>query len=294
GPDDQHWLIVTAKGTHRLLVHDAHNGALIKTIGGLGDRLGQFNRPNGIWVQDDFLFVVERDNQRVQVMHLPAFNPLGSYGEGHLKNPYGLTVIDSDEPGEFIVYVTDNYETLEEEKPPLSELNQRVHRFEVEAEGITEGTGILNIVESIYADPVYDRLLIADEEISEEGQCIKVYNLAGQFTGQVLGKGIFQNQPEGISLWSTGPNTGFWILTDQGMQKNYFHVFNREDLEYVGTFEGEVTLNTDGVWLDATPSQRYPRGLFYAIHNDGNVAVFSLAEIATALVLERDRNSEKE
>lgn len=301
GPENQHWLIVTAKGTHRLLVHDAHNGALIKYIGGLGDRLGQFNRPNGIWVRDDFVFVVERDNHRVQVLHLPSFTPVGAFGDEQLKQPYGITVIDGEESGEYLVYVTDNYETVDEEKPPLKELNHRVHIFEVEAEGATEGTldadwvsafgategeGVLNIVESIYADPAYDRLMIADEEISEAGQSIKVYDLAGQFTGQVLGKAQFQNQAEGIALWSTGPDSGYWIFTDQGKLANYFHFFDRESLDYLGTIEGEVILNTDGVWLDKTPSARFPKGLFYAIHNDGNVAAFSLEEIAETLGLD--------
>ena len=44
-------------------------------------------------------------------------------------------------------------------------------------------------------------------------------------------------------------------------------------------------MNTDGVWLDAKPSERFPRGAFYAIHNNGNATAFSLEQIAEALGL---------
>jgi len=300
GADGEGWLIVTAKATHRLLVHDAENGALLKVVGGQGSQPGQFDRPNGIWVSEDFVFVVERDNHRVQVLHLPEFTPIGSFGQDELQNPYGLSVVKEEEPYLYTVYVTDNYETPLEEKPPLNELNHRVQVYEVELEGFsedtmdfdplmafgaTQGEGVLNIVESIYADVPNHRLMVADEEISAAGQSIKVYDLGGKFTGTVLGKGLFKNQAEGIALWPTGETSGYWVFTDQGMQQNRYHVFDRESLEYLGGFEGEVTLNTDGIWLDPTPSERYPEGLFYAVHNDGNVAAFDLAEIREALGL---------
>ena len=62
---------------------------------------------------------------------------------------------------------------------------------------------------------------------------------------------------------------------------NYFHLFDRVGYQYVGSFQGPVTMNTDGV--GHTPTARFPRGAFYAIHNDGNVSVFSLEEIAEVL-----------
>jgi len=300
GPAGQGWLMVTAKASDRLLIHDAENGALIKVVGGLGSQLGQFDRPNGIWVMDDFVFVVERDNRRVQVLHLPEFTPIGSFGQDELQKPYGISVIKGDTPQLYKVFVTDNYETAGGDKPSIDELNQRVQVYEVELEGITEGTmdfeavaafgdtqgeGVLNIVESIYADTAYDRLMIADEEVSEAGHCIKVYDLEGRFTGKLLGKGLFHKQAEGIALWPTGESSGYWVFTDQGKRQNCYHVFDRKSLQYLGSFAGETTLNTDGIWLDPTPSERYPEGLFYAVHNDGNVAAFSLAEIRDALGL---------
>lgn len=297
GPNDEHWLIVTAKEGHALLIYDALDGSFIKRVGEQGTKLGQFNRPNGVSVIGDKVFVVERDNQRVQVLTLPDFFQLGSFGMEKLVHPYGLYILAENEH-EMTVYVTDNYETEMEEKPPVAELNRRVHVYDVttieadsvEAEwirafGETSGDGVLNIVESIYGDPTQGHLMVGDEEISLEGQSIKVYSTEGRFTGKVIGKEQFINQPEGIALWETGVTTGYWFFTDQGKRLNLFHVFDRTTFEYLGTFQGELTMNTDGVWLDPTPSERFPRGAFYAIHNDGNATAFSLAEVADALKL---------
>ena len=53
----------------------------------------------------------------------------------------------------------------------------------------------------------------------------------------------------------------------------------------MGSFKGNVTMNTDGVSLDTTASPQFPMGAFYAIHDDGNATAFSLEEIADTLRL---------
>ena len=88
--DGRTWLIATAKSSHRLVVFDADTGERLREVGGEGQAPGEFKRPNGIAVYGDMLFVVERDNHRVQVLSLPDFKPLGSFGEQQLRSPYGL------------------------------------------------------------------------------------------------------------------------------------------------------------------------------------------------------------
>ena len=97
-PDGHTWVIVTAKSSHRLDVYDGDSGERLREVGGEGDAPGRFNRPNGIAVAGDRLFVVERDNHRVQVLSLPDFKPIGSFGEKQLRSPYGLWINDT-EPG---------------------------------------------------------------------------------------------------------------------------------------------------------------------------------------------------
>lgn len=296
-PDGRHLLFATSKAGHSVNVFDAENGAFLQRLGGLGVELGQFNRPNGIWVSDEYLLVVERDNRRVQVWYLPDMVPVGSFGEEQLRKPYGLYVRPLAD-GNYQVYVTDSYETVDETIPPDAELNQRVHVYELEtagrvvegewrfAFGATEGPGRLFVVESIYGDVEHDRVLVAEElEEDGSGRQVKVYNHAGEFTGTTFGQGIFRSQVEGIALLATSARGGYWFVTDQSKTQNLFHVFDRETLTHLGTFEGERTLNTDGIWLSSTPLRRFPQGALYACDNDRAISAFDLAEVLHALGL---------
>ena len=107
-PDGHVWVIVTGKSTHRLDVYDGDSGKRLREVGSEGSAPGQFFRPNGVAVAGDRLFVVERDNHRVQVLSLPDFKPVGTFGEQELRSPYGVWINET-EPGELEVYVTDSF-----------------------------------------------------------------------------------------------------------------------------------------------------------------------------------------
>lgn len=298
GPDGQHWLLSTAKTTDVLVVNDAATGKELRRVGGSGVALGKLDRPNGIFVIDDLALVVERDNHRVQAFRMPAFTPIGTFGDSLLKKPYGIAAYPGAKSGSYVVYVTDNYEMADESVPPDSMLGQRVRQFQLAvsdkalsaeptaAFGDTAGPGVLRVVESIAADAANDRLLIAEE--LETASHIKVYTLDGTFTGRTIDAGLFPNQAEGIILYACGDTAGYWVTTDQGMTANTFHVFDRQSLAHVGSFRGETTLNTDGIALTQRGFADFPSGAFYAVHNDGNVAAFSWAGIADALKLRKD------
>ena len=259
------------------------------------------NAPNGISVVDDLIWVVERDNRRVQVLRLPAMTPVGSFGPEDLIKPYGLWVqkLDHDLEGQarYQVFVTDNYETADEQVPPDEELGRRVRQWQVTVAdaslnaqqgqpfGATEGSGVLRIVESIFGDASYDRLLLVEEDESAMPGG-RLYDLSGQFSGQLTGIGLFDGQPEGAALFACPDGSGYWVMTDQGKQINRYHVFERDSFTHVGTFKGAHTMNTDGVWLTRKSFPGFPAGAFYAVHDDGNVAAFSWADVIEALDLQ--------
>jgi 3-phytase len=297
GPDGQHWLIATAKTGDVLVVSDAATGRLIRRVGGPGTAPGRMERPNGVAVIDDLAFVVERDNARVQVFRLPDFRPEGIYGAGDLRKPYGVAVV-RDGAGAYTTWVTDNYEMADESIPADSLLGARVREYRVAPRGgevhatlvrtfgATRGGGVLRVVESIAADPANRRLLIAEENPGESA--LKVYTLAGRFTGQAIPPAFFPAQAEGIALYACGARDGYWIATDQSHEANTFHVFDRRTLAHLGSFRGPTVRNTDGVALTQTGFGPFPAGAFYAVHDDGNVAAFSWSAIADALALRKD------
>jgi 3-phytase len=296
GPDDTPWLLSTAKEGDVIRAHDATTGDSLRRIGGEGTAPGQMDRPNGVAVVDDLMLVVERNNRRVQVFRLPEAEPLGFIGEDHLRWPYGLTLYTEDD--EYVLYVTDMYETPNEEIPPDAELDERVkqYRFLVDGEivnsehvrsfGDTSGPGVLRKVESIWVDPSHDRLLIA-EELEGESH-IKVYTLDGSFTGETIPTEYFPHEAEGITLYECPDGTGYWITTDQDEKENTFHVFDRAALTYEGSFRGTFVSNTDGVIVTSQPVGPFEEGAFYAVHDDRSTVAFDWVKIASLLDLDRN------
>ena len=297
GGEGQNWLLATAKEGNAIIVYDAANGEKIGRFGSIGTGLGELSRPNGIAVIDDYAVVIERDNHRVQVFILPEFKPLGVFGESVLRSPYGIT-IDRFE-GKYHIYVTDNYETPEEETPPADSLDRRVHHFaftvednrvaaeHIKAFGDTSGEGVLYKVESILADRIYNRLLIADEH--EDHRDIKIYDTDGRFTGQIIPHNYFFYEPEGIVVWECeADSSGYYLIVDQGKINNTFQVFDRKTLEYIGGFSGEITRNTDGTAITQKAFGDFRYGAFYPVHNDGSLTAISWQDIAGTLGLRND------
>lgn len=298
-PDGKVWVIATAKSTDQLLVYDGATGETLQRVGKPGKAEGEFDRPNGVAVVDDLLFVVERDNRRVQLMRLPGFTPLATFGAGELRQPYGLWVNRTD--AGFDVYVTDAYMAGEDAAgedilPPLAELDHRVHRYVVSAAadgysarhvaafGDTTADGALRVVESVWGDPANDRLLVAEEDETYANE-LKVYDLEGRFAGLTVGRDVFKAQAEGIALKACADGSGWWLTTEQGKGRTVFHLFDRATLAHVGAVAGKTVANTDGIWLHDVSSQRFPEGALYAVHDDQGVVALDWRDIAGTLSL---------
>ena len=324
-------LFATAKEGDSILLFDAATGEFLQELGQRGDGPLEFRRPNGIWVIDDLLLVVERDNARVQVIQLPDLTFVGFISHEDLRYPYGVSVHRVGQAGsthetatggdseyqeyQYELYITDNYNPALEGYPAEEQLDERVHhvRFSVDggsnsvestrAEsnptepllryetvslfGDITGDGLLMKVESILADPEYGRLYIADEAYARRD--IKIYTLDGTFTGEWIPNRYFSSEPEGIALYACEDGSGYLIGTDQHKtDENKYVVLDRESLEYLGAFRGEITRNTDGIWLTQQAFGPFPAGAFYAVHDDGSVTAFDWRDIAAALGLERD------
>ncbi|MBI2397478.1 MAG: phytase [Xanthomonadales bacterium] len=299
-PDGRTWLFATAKEGGGLLLYDGDSGQTLRRFGRAGEAAGEFRRPNGISVAGDLLFVVERDNRRVQVLSLPQLQTLAMFGSELLQQPYGLWVrtLAADA---WELTVTDAYMAGKRANgfdipPPLPELDRRMQRWKlsmhdgrlavthVGAFGDTSAAGAIRIPESIWGDVAHDRLLIAEEDTAT-GTAVREYDLAGNYRGRTLGLGSFKAQAEGIALWQCADGSGYWIATDQFPDRSLFHVYDRVSLQHLGAFAGTTVANTDGVWLHQSATARFPNGVFYAVHDDQGVGAFDWRDIAKALAL---------
>ena len=293
--DGRTWVIVTAKSSNRLVVFDGDSGERLRVVG--GDAGVVFGRPNGIAVHGDLVFVVERNAHRVQVLSLPRFAPVAVFGEGELRNPYGVWLNET-APGELDAYVTDNFMYGEryDRLPPLAELSQRVKRFRIDVDGDrvrakpagafgdTSEAAALHAVESIAGDADHDRLLIADEDAGRPST-LREYTLAGRYTGRSLPQDTFDAEAEGVALWTCDDDAGYWIAVDQLRPQTVFHVFDRATLAPRGQFRGRITSHTDGIALHSAGTPSFPAGVLYAIHDDRAITAFDLRDVAHALGL---------
>src|SRR5690606_25305087 len=178
------------------------------------------------------------------------------------------------------------------------ELGERIKHFDVSlADGVvsarlvssfgaTSGEGMLRRVESIWGDPPHGRLLVADEDASRSD--IKIYDFDGRFTGVLMGKDVFDNEPEGIALVDCGRETGYWIVSDQHTPHQVVRVFDRESLRLLGSFAPAVTHTVDGIWFEPDALPAFPRGALFTQHDDAAVSAFDWQTIARALNLRRD------
>ncbi len=301
-PDGGTWLIATAKASHRLHVFDGDTGAPLRVFGGKGEGAGQFRRPNGIAVMGDLLFVVERDNHRVQVLALPDFTPLGTFGADVLRSPYGIWLHET-LPGEYDAYVTDSFMYGEkyDQVPAWDELDERVKRFHVArsptdggvlarfqgAFGDTSPDTALRMVESLAGDAANDRLMVADED-RRHVSTLREYTLDGRYTGNSLPDATFGAEAEGVALWNCRDGEGYWVAVDQLAPLTVFLLFDRNTLDYVGSFEGDTTSYTDGITLHAAPTRAFTGGVLYAVHDDKAITAFDLREVARVLSLEHN------
>lgn len=290
-PEGELRVIASAKHAGNLLFYDGTSGALLPEP----MPAGSLAYPNGLAVYGDALFVVERDAARVQVFDLPELALRGQFGTNLLVWPYGIWLYES-APGQVEVFVTDSYQD-DGQLPPLAALDQRIRHFRVQLTvqgidarhvssfGSTEPDGALRWVESIAGDAAFDRLVIAEEHPDQRDQGAAIYDLAGSYSGQRMGAGLTQGDQEGLALYECPSGNGFWIATDQGPQINRFHVFDRASLDYLGSFGGEHTRNTDGIAFYAGASERFPYGVLYVANNDRGISAFDWRDIAAALNL---------
>jgi myo-inositol-hexaphosphate 3-phosphohydrolase len=299
-------LFVSSKQHDRIEVYRAATGLPHDPpfIGGqLNSREpGQFNRPNAVWVLHDvpwkgsfrdILLTTEQLNSRVQVFALPELTYLSSLAVGQIERGHGLAAYE--DGSSFFVYVADSladddakikkYRLLEEEEGYGAEL--------VRAFGVTSGPGLLyGGVESILADPAYDRLHVCGDEAPGRPEVI-VYGLEGNYTGINYGDPQFEYEQEGIALYETGRDQGYLIIADQyePSQPAEFEVFDRATIAPLGHFQSPpssplVTQLTDGVYLCQMPLPGLPNGAFYASDNDINVNAYDWTDIAEAMGLE--------
>ena len=94
--DDSGNVYITEQNSHRLIKLNS-DGKLVKSVGGKGEKPGQFDHPDGIAVSNNNkVFVCDQANHRVQIfdtdlIFISCFGTKGS-GEGEFQHPSDLSI----------------------------------------------------------------------------------------------------------------------------------------------------------------------------------------------------------
>lgn len=130
-------------------------------------------------------------------------------------------------------------------------------------------------VETVIADDHHQIVYIPDERgttgihaYTPEG---KPYLKGGQ--SSFADGSIIQRDAEGIWIYGARPGEkddgkGFIILSDQRQDHSDFEFFDRETWKHLGVLRLDGVDTTDGIASTRLPMEKYPQGLFVAIHRD--------------------------
>jgi len=185
GINGEHWAVAATDGSDALAVYDIKKGSLIQQFGKTGDDTSEFRNPCDVIVAEDFVFVLERRNHRVQVLGLPDFTSLGMIGGDRLKKPSKMALYRI-ENGAFYLYIADSQSSAGEEvthvlRYSVSRAVTTIHNTYLTTFGYAPGSGYLHTVEAMTVDPANRQLLITDSE--QTRKTVKVFTLEGEFTG---------------------------------------------------------------------------------------------------------------
>lgn len=307
-PDRRVAVLATSKEGNRVHVFDASTGKHLADFGRKGSGEGELRRPNGIAVakfvregEEDTLarskrdqhaagdepaavaLVVERDNHRVQAFRIGSWKPIGIFGARELRRPYGLA-LSRQESGTYL------YVTQVDASPDKTVL---VFRLTCDADtlrgtfvrhlGNASGDGAILTPESILVDDELDRVLVCEEEKGRKG--VRVYTREGRFTGTVFGDEV-QGDPEGLVILPSGQaesapgGQGVIILTDQQNEITLWRCYDRRSFRPMGVFTGSPHIAaTDGICLYPAAFPNFPRGAFFAVHDDREIRAYDVARI---------------
>lgn len=241
----------------------------------------------------DVAVVTERLAHRLRVYRLPDMAPVDGGGipvfEGErARDPMGIALYTRPTDGALFAVVSRSdfgaptagylhqYRLVDDGTGVLRGLFTRAFgewsgRKEVEAIAVDNELGFI-----YYSDETYGIRQYAADPLAEDAEDqLAEFGLTG-----------FARDHEGISIYPTGPGTGYILVSDQ--QANTFRIFTREGTAsdpYDHQFVTAVTLSTDesdGSDVTAVALPGYPGGLFVAMSTDKTFQFYAWDDIAAA------------
>jgi len=247
----EYWIFLSSQETDKIFILNGLTGEYIKALGGTGDKVGQLNSPIDLVVFDDYLYILEQDNNRVQIFSLPDVIFIGFIGEIQLKSPRSLSLIKVKKDNKYYncLFVSENLDKKSLRPKCVYKYifnidNKGIDNIKVKKIGNINGEGKIMRCSSIEYDAYYNRLLILDSYEKN----IKIYDINGNFI-KVIDDNIFNSEPIGIKLMNENNGRGIYFIFDRSKIDNLFHIYDRETLSYISTLKSDKSLENDNICI---------------------------------------------
>ena len=233
-------ILVSSKDKHKIFGYDKVTGKLKFEIGDKGYDYDKLKRPSGITVINDYLFVIERDNNRCQVFNLNNKKSIAFFGFKKLKKPYGISGFFS--KNQYVIFISDN------ELDTVFKFNLTIDSNEIKkinSSIFIELPG--SSLESLYIDDKRSKILVTEGSRKK----IKVFNY-----DKILEYEIDNiSNIKGISM-----SENSYILADQKDDTAYFHMYDTDAIKYKFSLNSHLIKNINSV--------HYIDGYLYLIDNE--------------------------
>lgn len=168
-----------------------------------------------------------------------------------------------------------------------------IFKWELQQDGtleLVQQTKFKTTCEGVVADPEHNRLFVNEEDLgiwTMDLEDITQNQRVVLHTSRQI-----RSDLEGISIYKTDSKSGYVIFSIQG--KNQYGILDRESLLYLGKFKIKGTnkvdgvQETDGLDVNATPTQDYPKGVLVVQDGDNypynqNFKIISFEQILNGL-----------
>lgn len=235
-------IYLSCKESNSIITYDV-NGKFLSKIGKKGFNYNEFNKPKGVVQIKDYLFVLEKNNKRCQVIDLKLNKSISFFGFKKINVPYDIDGIFFKD--QFIIFISDVG-------------TSRILKFNIKIgdQGIEKISSdiFLELPElrltSITVDVLFDRILIIDNT----NNIIRVFSLNGIFI-----KKISNFEGELISITKSDNK---YFIAENNEKNSLIHIYNKE-LNYESSLHNSLIINIDDMV--------YNNGYLYIISNGCNL-----------------------
>ena len=236
----------------------------------------------------DFAVVTERGKDRLRFFRLPDLSPIDGGGipvfeDDSAKAPMGVACYRRPTDGALFVIVS------RKENP--GNANDYLYQYRLHGENGVVVAELVRKFGEVQEGGEIEAIAVDDElgfvYYSDETFGIRKYYADPDMPNEqlaVFGQDHFVEDREGISIYPTGPGTGYLIVSDQ--QANEFHLYPREGSAgnaHVHPLLAEVPVSTnesDGSEVTALPLlAEYPQGLFVAMSDNRTFQLYGWHQI---------------